>query len=589
MRPSKHSVAMVLAGIGILTAACAGVCSANENFPFNSSAEGWTFGTIPPPVSGTGTPSWDWSPAPSSFAGALQARLIGSGSGAGAWAMSPCLEVFQNLQQEYIHVDIEHFTAFPAGTLGQVQFRIDLTGTGFGLWQEAVPIDSWYTANHVKPTEANVFSPLLSSSGTSNLWWAFSGTNNAVNNPDAAVPGSGPHVRSAFDLPWAPFGISNGAEIQFRFLVGVNDAFQDQPNTILWEVNRVQIDGVKVCAVPEPQALALTGIGGLGCLLFVGRRQRRSRATRKVIGSTAVTLALAAVIAGLLAVVPAVAGATWNFQTTDGAWERTSTSPFIVPPDNRWLWTGTYSGTGTITGGTSPHWRIVAQGMPPPYASAGFLTSPVFSGLSGTFPAQNVRISIAHEFLYATGTSGKPINTGQLQYRLNGSGTWLGLPLSAFTSGSSVLIDDPVFGPSPFKTGTLVAQTAYLAPTYLTPSGTAALPYVSGSAAAFLGSTPFWPGDWYVPSQAFLNATTGLPAEGISSLELRFTNLNLAGNCTEEGWNVRFVQVDFDTSIPPVPEPTTAALGAMAVATTIAAGAVRRLRHHRPSRPSDRP
>lgn len=574
----------------ILTAACALVSDANENFPFNSSAEGWTFGTILP-ASGTNTPAWDWYPAPSSSAGGLQARLVASGSAAGAWAMSPCLEVVQNSQQEYIHVDFEHFTAFPTGILGQVQFRIDLTGTGWGDWQ-GIPIADWITSNHLPPAEATVFPPLLTSQASPpNLWWAFSGTNNAATNQDAAAPGSGPHVRSAFDLPWAPYGLANGAEIQFRFLVGVDGTVPTQPETILWEVNQVQIDGVRVCVVPEPETLALAAVGGLGCLVFVGRRQRRSRSARKLSRSAAATILLAAAVAGLFAAAPAEAATSWNFQTNDGGWTRTSASPFVFPPDFRWTWTGTYSGTLPITGGTSPHWRVVAMGIQPPFSAGHFLTSPVFSGLSGTIPAQNARISIAHEFNYATGTSGLPINTGQLQYSVDG-GPWLGLPLEAYTSGSSVLGIDPVFGPSPFASGTVpvfVDQTEFLAPTYLTPVGTGSLAYVSPGAAAFLGTSPGWPGDFYVPSQTFLNANFGLPSTGISSLQLRFTNLNRAGNCTDEGWNVRFVQVDFDTGIPPVPEPATIALGATALATVVAAGAIRRRGHQRASRPSERP
>ncbi|MFM9024575.1 MAG: PEP-CTERM sorting domain-containing protein [Planctomycetaceae bacterium] len=584
-------LALVIVGgaaVAPLSARAANVLTYNFNTP-----NGKNYPWLPDPdpdVPGTSTPYWNWTLGPSDSYGGWQAISGTNAALSAAILTSPCLVLDNNKPQ--VSFEVTHRYNFPvlsgtANQLGQVQFRVD-SGTGWSGWR-GVPNAFFKDANNVDPPDnykpnygpptQPLFGSLIDSSTTpAGTVLAWSGSTPAFD--------TGAHESSVLTLTYADFGLSQYDEIQFRFVMATNLATTGT-NGVVWEINSVALDGVYEC--PEPETLALAGIGGLGCLLFVGRRRRRSRAPRRTLGSTAVALVTVAVVAGLSAPAPAVAGATWNFQTTDGGWVRTSTSPFFVPADNKWLWTGTYSGTGTITGGTSPHWRIVAQGMQPPYSSAGFLASPVFSGLSGTVPAQNARISIAHQFLYATGTSGLPINTGQVQYRLNGSGTWLGLPLSAFTSGSSVLIDDPVFGPSPFKTGTLVSQTAYLAPTYLTPSGSAALPHVSGSAAAFLGGSPSWPGNFYVPSQAFLNVTTGLSGTGISSLELRFTNLNLAGNCTQEGWNVRFVQVDFDTSIPFVPEPSAVATGAGGLATLAATAALRRRRHQRPSRPSDSP
>jgi len=539
----------------------------------------------------TGTaPLWGWNLDPSSTGGGWQAFSGTNGANSASYLTSPCLIISTNTTQN-VNVTLQHRYNFPlvdgtANQLGQVQFRLD-TGTGWGPWSgiptqyfvkpNGNPDPGSYLPNYGPP----LFAPLVEWSGTMPVQaWSGSTANFAT----------GIHQPSEFTLQFGDFDLQNGYEIQFRFAMGTDVAVSGT-DTLVWEINKVQIDGVEPCAIPEPETLALAGIG-IGGLLLVGRRRRRSRAAQAFSRSTAVTIATAVVFVGLVAAVPAEAGSTWNFEVNNGNWVRSNVSPFLIPPDGRWLWTGTYSGTAPLTGGTSAHWRVVAQGIQPPYSSAAFLTSPVFSGLSGTVPAQNVRISIAHEFLYATGTSGRPINTGQVQYRLNGTGTWVGLPLSAFTSGSSVLIDDPVFGPSPFKSGTtvtLVNQTSYLAPTYLTPSGTAALPTVTPNAAAFLGSTPNWPDDWYVPTQAFLNANTGLPVEGISSLQLRFTNLNLAGNCTDEGWNVRFVQVDFDTGIPPVPEPGALALGAGGLAMLGATAALRRRRHQRPSRPRDMP
>jgi hypothetical protein len=311
----------------------------------------------------------------------------------------------------------------------------------------------------------------------------------------------------------------------------------------------------------------------------------------------------AVVMACAIAALPARAGSTsWNFQTGNGGWIATGTwFPFGPDPDYQWKWVT----SSTVSGGTSPHWAVRAQGVSPSLPSASFLTSPTFSTLvsstAGLVPAQNVRISLAHDFFLLAGTTnGIPTTLGQLQLRLNptngnGNGSWLSLPLSAFTNGGSVLINDSLFGPSPFKSGSntvqLVDQSAFVAPNYVTPTGAGALPYVSPGMAAFTGSSPGWP-TAYVPSQAFLTGSSLVPPGGISSMQLRLTNLNLAANCAPtDGWNVRFVQVDYldEEPIPPVPEPGTLALGATGLAAALAAGVLRRRRHQRPSRPSDSP
>lgn len=532
-------------------------------------------------------PAWSWIQGSSSVFGGWHAMTGSNAANSAAYLTSPCFVLNANNQNELLF-RVNHRFDFPltgttANQVGQIQYRADTTGSGWGPWS-GIPTTFFTTGTYAPDYGPPLFPPLIVSAtittGTMPVQ-AWAGTTDRFSE--------GIHHRTDFTLPLNVFGLANGNEIQFRFAMATDTAVSGSALTIVWELNKVEVFGVYEC--PEPETLALAAVGGLGCLVFVGRRQRRSRSARKLSRSAAATILLAAAVVGLFAAAPAEAATSWNFQTNDGGWTRTSASPFVFPPDFRWTWTGTYSGTLPITGGTSPHWRVVAMGIQPPFSAGHFLTSPVFSGLSGTIPAQNARISIAHEFNYATGTSGLPINTGQLQYSVDG-GPWLGLPLEAYTSGSSVLGIDPVFGPSPFASGTVpvfVDQTEFLAPTYLTPVGTGSLAYVSPGAAAFLGTSPGWPGDFYVPSQTFLNANFGLPSTGISSLQLRFTNLNRAGNCTDEGWNVRFVQVDFDTGIPPVPEPATIALGATALATVVAAGAIRRRGHQRASRPSERP
>lgn len=325
---------------------------------------------------------------------------------------------------------------------------------------------------------------------------------------------------------------------------------------------------------------------------------------RSIAGSTVVTIIVIIVaIACAIAALPARAAPvipSWNFQLTSGSWVQSGTNVAsqILSGSNRWVWTGTAT-PSPLTGGTSPHWQVLAQGVQPGYSTGYFLTSPVFSGLVdngfGTLvSASNARISLAHAFLLLTGTSGRPTTLGQLEYQLNGSGTWVGLPTGSFTSGGSALASDVIFGNSPFRAGPttlqFVNQEAFVAPSYLTPTGTGALQIAAPGALAFSGSTPLWPADYYVPSQAFLNVDTGLPAGGITTLQLRLANINLAGDCGISGWDVRFVQVDFATTTSGVPEPASIAMGMTGLAALTATAACRRRsRHQRPSRPSESP
>lgn len=555
-------------------------------YNFNSQDGGWTVTSesLTPPEK-----PWTWILGASSTQGGWQAWRGADAFQSASYLVSPLL-VVDNVDGSYVRMDIRHRFDFggtgtsPLLALGQVQYQIN-NGSWLGIRSD----DFLATSGKIPPSYPNPPYPFIDQTlapptGTYAVDAWYETTTKFIN---------GDHQDSQFTLDFPPYQFGPGDLIRFRFLVATQTPLSGTGSPVIdWEINKVQIDGVDPAVVPEPGALVLAGIGGLGYLIVVSRR-RRSRVVGAVAGSTAVTVVVVFTIVCALAATPARAGPTtwWDFQQSSGNWTTSAEGYGYINPDKYWMYTGTMASLpANMTGGTSPHWHVISQGVSPTTRTAYYLTSPVIAATGSAGPALGARISIAHDFLFPSGTNGEPLTTGQVEFRFNESGPWVGLPLSAFTNGGSVFGDFPPYDPSPFNnSGTLryVNQSSFVAPNYLLPTGTAAFPFGDPGKAAFTGTTPGWP-TAYVPSQAFITASTGMPVDGITSLQVRFANLNLWSNCGcgTNSWNIRYVQVDFpdDTPIPPVPEPGAIALGTIGLALLTGKAALRHLTTAPPGR-----
>lgn len=273
-----------------------------ETYNFNTKGPlGWTVtsGTLPPPEK-----PWTWAPTPSNGGGGWQAWRGTEAAGSGSYLVSPCFILDLQGSQPFVRFDFSHRYDFGDGTeaspllgLGQVQYKIN-----DGDWLGIRDADFDHSSQDVWPQYFSPPVPFIKSTneppGGPYDVYAQAGTTNKF--------AQGDHDRTQFTLtyqPDGPYSFAAGDEIQFRFLVGTRLSYTGTGGPVLdWEIESVQIDGVHEC--PEPGALALAGIGGLGCLLLV-RRRRRSPASRTVLGSTAATVLVAVAVVCVTCAAPA--------------------------------------------------------------------------------------------------------------------------------------------------------------------------------------------------------------------------------------------------------------------------------------------
>lgn len=278
LRHLKNAGPLLLA-LAAITVPIVPAIAGNVLYNFNSTngnQGGWTA-----TVDGTVSQPWAWNLQSSSQGGGWQAFTGTDSANSGSYLVSPCLEISQNSQSEkYVNVNISHRFDFPLSgtngpnTLGQVQFRVDPTGSGtaFGNWT-GVPTQYFVQPNGSPPPgnyapnygPTGLFSPLIASSGTNDVQ-AWSGT-----TLDFAT---GNHQPSEFTLFFSDFGLADGYDLQLRFLMATNQATSGT-NTLNWEVNSVQIKGVTECVVPEPAGIALATTGLIAGVGWYSRRRRR--------------------------------------------------------------------------------------------------------------------------------------------------------------------------------------------------------------------------------------------------------------------------------------------------------------------------
>lgn len=257
--------------------AAATASAGNVNFNFNASpGAGWTVENLGA-VSGTSPTAWEWTAGPSSTEGGWHSRRGPESPLAATALVSPFFEV-DDVGQHFVRVAMQHRYDFPTVTgsvlaLGQVHFSIN-----GGAWLGIRTADFTQMANHHWPTYTDppgpLPAPLISKTqqptGYPGDGWdvqAFAGT-----TPDFET---GDHHATTITLPFPPDGtyaFGPGDYLRFRLVMAIQVPGTADDPPINWELNSLQVDGVSAVIVPEPDALALLGLGA--AVGAVGLRRR---------------------------------------------------------------------------------------------------------------------------------------------------------------------------------------------------------------------------------------------------------------------------------------------------------------------------
>lgn len=492
----------------------------NVNYNFNSGDGGWTVtsGTLTQPEQ-----PWLWTPGPSVNEGGWQAWRGADAAQSGSYLVSPMFAI-DDVDGTYVRMDIRHRFDFggtgtaPLLALGQVQYSVN-----GGNWLGIRTADFLATSGKIPPDYLNPPFPFIDQTlapptGTYAVDAWFGTTLDFA---------TGSHQDSQFSLDFPPYALAPGDLIRFRFLVSTQTPLSGTGAPVIdWEINKVQIDGVDISPVPEPGALALVGIAGCGCVLWI--RRRRHTALRSAIDSTAATIVMAAVVG--LVVAANAAKAQDPIVLIDNEYD------FAKGPEG---WTSQtfayFSGTNTVSGlnawtylPSSDVWHVTPKSvLNEDYWIGNYLTSPVIEVAEAVDVLQ---LNIIHRYAFPiNSSSGDPITSGQLAYRIFNA-FQPDAPYQPFLPGSfaSGTVPPPFDARTPFPTWDVPDRTA--------PSG---LPPLLAGGLAWTGTSPgFATGDFVASRATLRNLVPG------DRVEFRLINANLGRDCVGGAWDVTYVRVN---------------------------------------------
>jgi len=251
---------------------------------------------------------------------------------------------------------------------------------------------------------------------------------------------------------------------------------------------------------------------------------------------------------------PIVVDDQFDFATSSFGWVATpvAVAPILLPPlDKRWKHDDL----------NSNRWTVVSSDVSSKkYWSGNHLTSGTINVAAqlpdGAEPVDTIRLSVVHAFNLPFGTQAYPIAAGQITYSING-GAFQEIQAAWFQQGTVASVDAAFPPADPTWSKYLNPQTQTLVtPTYVPGAD---IPLLKTGGASFVG-TSLNAFTWLVPSVAVIPVDESIT---ISSVQFRFTNANLGGDCPPNaGWQLALVQSDFYA----LPEPGAIVTAAMGIA-----------------------